>query len=221
MSTHPGRRSFLVSGAAAAAAALFQSPTGASAQAAAQQQTRFKRIPVQYIAALGDPKATSGNNAQSWGLWREDPGPRGVALDDYERLKAAGGRAPAGWKFDDADWWLEEHGLIMEAPDFPMPPGKYMVTGDREVQAVLTVHAPAKDGTQRWELDRGATIYDVTHLRCRSARYTPAAGVTSCSPTKAQQASFPVRPGAPMPPVEKCAKQDYTVLIVIGVGVDS
>ena len=215
------RRSLLVSGTAAAAAALVPSPWVPSAHAAAQRQAKFKRIPVQYIAALGDPRATSGSNAHTWGLWRQDPGPRGVTLDHYERLKAAGGVAPAQWKFDAADWWLEEHGLIMESPDFPIPAGKYMVTGDREVQAALTVHPAEKDGTQRWELDGGATIYDVTHLRCRSARYTPAASAGSCSPAKAQPASFPVRPGAAMPPVENCHKQDYQVLIVIGVGVDS
>jgi len=29
--------------------------------------------------------------------------------------------------------------------------------------------------------------------------------------------AFPVAPGAAMPPVEGCSKQDYQVLIVIGV----
>ena len=48
----------------------------------------FKRIPPQFIAALGDPDAGSGNNAHSWGLWRLDPGPRGVWLDNFEQLKA-------------------------------------------------------------------------------------------------------------------------------------
>ena len=33
--------------------------------------------------------------------------------------------------------------------------------------AVLTVE------DDNWELDSGATLYDVTHLPCRSARYTP------------------------------------------------
>ncbi len=215
-----GRRAFLVSGAAAAAAAWVPSPLVASADAA-QRQDRFRRVPAQYIAALGDPKATFGGNAHQWGLWRLDPGPRGVTLDQFPRLKASGGVAPAGWRFDEKDWWLEEHGLIMEAPEFPMPPGRYMVTGFRDVQAVLTVHPPGPGGQQRWELSDGATIYDVTHLRCRSARYTPAAGAPACSPAKAQQSTFPVRPGAPMPPVESCAKQDYAVLIVIGVGVDT
>ena len=182
----------------------------------AEAETVLKRIPTQYIAALGDPGATSGIGAETWGLWREDPGPRGVKLSGYETLKARGGIAPEQWKFDSSDWWLEEHGLIMEQPEFPLPPGRYVVTGDREVTAVLTVHPKSKDGVQRWELDKGATLHDVTHLRCRSARYTPAASDNSCSPTKVQIAAFPVAPGAPMPPVEGCSKQDYEVLIVIG-----
>ncbi len=144
--------------------------------AQSEAETVFKPIPTQYIAALGDPGATSGIGADAWGLWRVDPGPRGVRLTGYETLKADGGVAPAQWKFDGSDWWLEEHGLIMEPPEFPIPPGKYVVTGGRETTAVLTVHAKDNDGVQRWELDQGATLYDVTHLRCRSARYTPAAG---------------------------------------------
>jgi len=38
---------------------------------------------------------------------------------------------------------------------------------------VLTIHPKDKDGNERWELADGATLYDVTHLGCRSARYTP------------------------------------------------
>src|SRR5271168_5636108 len=95
--------------------------------------SKFRSIEPQFIAALGDPGATSGNDAQSWGLWSQDPGPRACKLDHYKQLKAAGGVAPAQWKFDAADWWLEEHGLIMEKPTFPLPPGKYLVTGDRKV----------------------------------------------------------------------------------------
>ena len=180
-------------------------------------ETAFRPIPTQYIASLGDPGASAGIGAESWGLWRLDPGPRGVELSDYETLKTDGGVAPAQWKFDGSDWWLEEHGLIMEQPEFPLPPGRYVVTGGREMTAVLTVHAKGGDGGQRWELDSGATIHDVTHLRCRSARYTPAAGENSCSPAKAHGSAFPVEPGGPMPPVEGCNKQDYQVLIVIGV----
>ena len=194
---------------------------GQSAHAKGEGQTKFKRIPTQFIAALGHPGATSGSGAQSWGLWRLDPGPRGVWLDSYEQLKAAGGVAPAQWKFDSKDWWVEEHGLIMEKPDFPVPPGKYIVTGDREVTTVLTVDSVDKDGAQRWKLDNGAKLYDVTHLPCRSARYTPATSASSCSPAKAQMTAFPVAPGGPMPPVEGCNKQDYAVLFVIGVAVEN
>ena len=119
------------------------STLGPLGHAASQAQTKFTRLPPQFIAALGDPGANSGNGAQSWGLWRVDPGPRGVRLDLYSRLKAAG-VAPAQWKFDSTDWWLEEHGLIMEKPDFPLPSGKYLVTGDRDVSAVLTIHPKDK-----------------------------------------------------------------------------
>jgi hypothetical protein len=113
--------------------------------AAAADDTKFRRIEPQYIAALGDPKATSGNDAQTWGLWSQDPGPRGCKLDRYPQLKASG-VAPSQWKFDAEDWWLEEHGLIMEKPTFPLPAGKYLVTGDREVTAVLTIHAKDQGG---------------------------------------------------------------------------
>jgi hypothetical protein len=181
-------------------------------------QTKFQRISTQFIAALGDPGATSGRGAQSWGLWPLDPGPRGVELKNYQRLKDAGGVAPARWTFDGMDWWLEEHGLIMEQPTFPLPSGTYMVTGARDVTAVLTIHPADRNVDRRWELDKGAT-YDVTHLACRSARYTPAAVGGSCSPANAQKTAFPVAPGGAMPPVEGCRKQDYAVLIVIGVGV--
>ena len=182
-------------------------------------ETVLKPIPTQFIAALGDPAATSGGGVESWGLWREDPGPRGVRLSSYDALKADG-VAPAQWKFDRSDWWLEEHGLIMEQPQFPLPPGKYVVTGGREVTAVLTVHPRGDDGVQHWELDNGATLYDVTHLRCRSARYTPASE-NSCSPAKAPITAFPVAPGESMPPVEGCKKQDYEVLIVVGMAVEN
>jgi hypothetical protein len=143
-----------------------------------------------------------------------------VRLDRYERLKAASGIAPAQWKFDSTDWWVEEHGLIMEKPDFPVPSGKYLVTGDREVTTVLTIHPRDKDGNQRWELGDGAKLYDVTHLACRSARYTPVTS-NSCSPANARKTAFPVSPGATMPSVEGCNKQDYAVLIVIGVAVEN
>jgi hypothetical protein len=87
--------------------------------------------------------------------------------------------------------------------------------------SVLTVHPTDKDGDRRWELDQGATLYDVTHLGCRSARYTPAASNNSCSPSRAPKSAFRVAPGAAMPPVEGCNKQDYSVLFVIAVAVEN
>ena len=184
--------------------------------------TRFRRVPTQFIAALGGPGANSGNGAQSWGLWPVDPGPRGVGLNSLGRLMQAGGVAPAGWKFDANDWWLEEHGLIMEQPDFPLAPRKYVVTGDRDVTTVLTVFPSDKNGDMRWELDNGASLHDVTHLGCRAARYRPlAGGATGCSAANVPKTAFPVEPGAAMPPVGACRKQDYAVLFVIGVSVES
>jgi hypothetical protein len=188
-----------------------------TAPSLAQAETSFKPISTQFLAALGDPGAKSGSGAEKWGVWRLDPGPRGVRLRNYERLVAAGGVAPSQWKFDIADWWLEEHGLIMEQPDFSLAPGKYLVTGDRAVQTTLTVYPKDSTGAQRWELADGATLYDVTHLRCRSARYTPAANSKSCTPAAVQQSQFPVEPGAAMPPVGGCSKQDYAVLFIVGV----
>jgi len=104
----------------------------------------------------------------------------------------------------------------MEPPSFPIPAGTYLVTGNRDKEAALTVHPAEKDGTQRWALNSGATLFDVTHLDCRSARYTQPAGAGSCSPASAQPAAFPVTPGALMPAVGNCHKQDYSVLIVTG-----
>jgi len=181
--------------------------------------SKFKSIEPQFIAALGDPKATSGTGAQSWGYWSQDPGPRACKLDHYDQLKAAGGVAPAQWKFDPSDWWLEEHGFIMEKPSFPLPPGKYLVTGDRNVTTVLTIQPKDKDGNQRWELANGATLYDVTHLACRSARYTPATANNSCSPENVRTTRFPVNPAVAMPAVNGCRKQEYAVLIVVGLPV--
>jgi len=175
--------------------------------------------PIQYIAALGDPQASSGTGAQDWGLWRKDPGPRGVPLSNINKLTAAGGLARAGWKFDGSDWYVEEHGLIMEKPTGgdggsgeQLKPGKYIVTGDRQVTTVLTVSAPDVDGNSRWQLDEGK-LFDVTHLPCRTGRYSG----PECSPAKARLSDFPVKPGGLMPPVEGCKKQDYAVLFVIGV----
>jgi hypothetical protein len=179
----------------------------------------FRPVRTQFIAALAEPGARAGTGAETWGLWPVDPGPRGVRLGRFDALQAAGGVAPAGWRFDAGDWWLEENGLIMEPPQFPLAPGRYLVTGDREVTTVLTVYPEDGDGRRRWELADGATIYDVTHLGCRSARYSPLPGAAAaaCTPAGAPRDAFRVAPGAPMPPVPGCAKQDYAVLFVIGI----
>ncbi len=200
---------------------MIMAACGSLARAESQTQTLFRRIPMEYIVALGDPAANSGSNAQLWGLWHQDPGPRGCMLKDYEKLKASGGIAPSLWKYDDQDWWLEEHGLIMEKPIFPLPAGKYVVTGGREVTAVLTIHPVDKDGAVHWELDRGAKLYDVTHLGCHAARYTPAKSDDACLPTMVQSTQFPVGPEVPMPSVTGCNKQEYAVLFVTGVAVEN
>ena len=71
----------------------------------------------------------------------------------------------------------------MEKPDFPLPAGKYVVTGERdenvrkggeqnaeflggrETTTLLKVGAEGQ-----WSLADGATLHDVTHLPSRSAR---------------------------------------------------
>jgi hypothetical protein len=122
----------------------------------------------------------------------------------FTALEAAGGKARAGWKFNPQNWWVEENGLVMEPPDFPLKAGKYLVTGDREVTTVLTVGSDGK-----WALDEG-TLHDVTHLPCRAARYRGG------SPAQATLSDFPVTPGAAMPAIAGSEKQDYAVLFVVG-----
>lgn len=175
----------------------------------------FKRVPMKFIAATGDPKSKEGTNANEWGLWGDDPGPRGVYLKDYDDLVGeSNGYGPDGWVFTKNDWWLEEHGIIMPAPDFPMPPGRYLVTGGRLVTTGLTI---GENG--HWSLDKG-TLFDVTHLPCRSARYHPDNSSTPGSPATAKRSDFPVFPGAAMPEVAGCDKQDYAVLFIVGKAVE-
>jgi len=188
--------------------------------AASKADTHYTPVATQYLAVLGDKTATSGTGAESWGIWTVDPGPRGVRLSSFDALLAAGGKAPAGWSMDPQDWWLEEHGLIMEEPSFPVPPGRYVVTGGREMQAVLTVEAADASGAQAWSLDSGATIYDVTHLRCRAARYTPLDAGQSCSAKSVNPGFFPMEIGTAMPVVEGCRQLDYQVLIIVGMVTD-
>lgn len=174
----------------------------------------FRRLPTtQFIAALGDPQANSGTGAEQWGLWRNDPGPRGVPLRQYQRdLEQTNFVAPMGWQFNPKDWWIEEHGIIMESPTFPIPPGRYLVTGGRTVTTGLTI-----TGDGHWKLDDNtAKLYDVTHLPCRSARYQPLATALDASPRNAKPSDFPVAPGAAMPNVTGCTKQDYAVVFLVG-----
>ena len=69
-------------------------------------EPKFQRVQTQFIAAAIDPvhgegmKASSGTGAGDWGIWRVDPGPRGVQLRGFDRLQSTGGVAPRGWKFD-------------------------------------------------------------------------------------------------------------------------
>jgi hypothetical protein len=123
--------------------------------------TTFKPIPTQFLAALGNPLAGKGTGAENWGLWTLDPGPRGVRLSNFAQLVANGGMAPAQWKFDENSWWLEEHGLVMEQPVSRVAPGRYVVTGDRAVRTILTIHEKEANGSQAWDLADGAVLYDV------------------------------------------------------------
>ena len=183
--------------------------------APASAELKIKRIDTQYIAALGDATAMRGSNAETWGLWAVDPGPRGVRLTNSSEFLAKG-VAPAGWVFDKSDWWVEEYGRIMEKPDFPMPPGRYVVTNGKFTSAILTVHAKDADGHMAWELSDNTKLIHVTHLGCRAGRYRPETAGAACTPANAAPEQFPVAPGAAMPPVTHCSKQDYQVLIVVG-----
>ena len=170
-------------------------------------QIKYHPIRNQYIAALAPAGARSGTGAETWGIWRVDPGPIGVWLRLYQMLRKAGNIAPAGWRFDIDDWWLDENGLIMKAPDFPITPGKYLVTNGEENAAQLTIDPPDENGNQNWSLDNGMTIGDVTHGPCRSARYTPIGASGTCSPENADQSVFPLELGKQLPEVTDCNRK--------------
>lgn len=176
----------------------------------------FRRVPTQYIAALAPPEATSGTGAETWGIWRRDPGPIGVWLRFYKLLRKAGNIAPAGWRFDIDDWWLDENGLIMRSPDFPISAGKYYVTNGEDHISLLTIEPPDQNGKQRWSLSDGKTISNVTHGPCRSARYTPEGASGTCTPENADLSLFPLKLGETLPPVADCNRKIYSVLIVFG-----
>ncbi|MGB1159834.1 MAG: hypothetical protein ACPG40_01365 [Alphaproteobacteria bacterium] len=204
------RRHLVTTGLAAAAFSTFAWP-------ALGQNTRFRRVRSQYIAALGAEDATSGDNAHTWGHWPEDPGPIGVWLRDFEKLEANGGVGPKGWQFNRDDWWLDENGLLMMSPNFPMPSGRFLVTNAIDNVAMLTVAAPDADGKQSWELSDGRTLNDITHQKCRSARYRPTSEGAVCTPANAQKSAFPLSPGEDPPPVADCDRLVYAVPIIFAV----
>eukprot|EP00984_Skeletonema_dohrnii_P011922 scaffold4785_cov137-Skeletonema_dohrnii-CCMP3373.AAC.1 len=177
----------------------------------------FKRLhPMQFFAALGDPQSQSGTGAENWGIWESgDPGPRGIPFDQFGDTISNGRKvSPVGWEIDPKSFWLEEHGIWMEAPRYNLQPGRYLVTGGRLRTSVLTIHPADENGVKNWSLD-GGVLYDVTHLPCRSALYVDEGN--GGSPLNARREDFPVTPGAEMPQVEGCKKQDYAVLFVTGV----
>lgn len=188
--------------------------------------SRWLRVGNQFMA--GDPgmrnshhlsgSVSSGSGASGWGYWRYDPGMTGVRFSGINSLEQTG-RAPAGWQFNEDEWWVEEHGLIMDPPE-PLPEGRYkLVWLNRRAGATSDVTLTVTG--DHWELDptTGATIYDVTHLPCRSAKYTTPADGRSCLPEHINQRQFPVTPGAVMPTVPGCDKLDYAVFFVSAVWV--
>jgi len=200
------RRALLAS---SAAAALTYTVIGPAPAQSMSLPPGYERVaPLQFIAALGDEKATSGKGAGDWGLWPVDPGPLGLRLSTYEKVKAGTVTAPA-WLNDD-DFFLDENAIVMPQPTFPLPPGKYLVTGARTVTAGLTIEASGA-----WSLDNDAKLYDVTHLPCRAARYKPASSGGG-SPANVRRRDFPVAPGGIMPEVPGTSKQDYAVVFVVG-----
>ncbi|MFT5258815.1 MAG: hypothetical protein ACI9J2_001136 [Saprospiraceae bacterium] len=176
---------------------------------AEEEKLIFKRTPVHYIAALGNPMSSEGIGAETWGIWRKDPGLLNTNNEDLVE----------DWDFDKSDWWIGENGAVMEPPSFPLPAGMYLVTGTRETTAMLTIHPIDGQGEQRWELDDDATLYDVTHLPCLSARYQPETTSVLCLPSSLPEAAFPMSSGGELPDVENCDKQDYSVLFVIAIRV--
>lgn len=202
----------MIAGSAGLFAALATNPLFA--------QTRIQRVPIQYIASLAGPQERAGTGAETWGLWREDPGPIGVWLHMYEELQARDYVHPTGWRLDVDDWWLDENGILMKHPDFPMPPGTFLVTNGEDKAGLLTVEAADASGAQVWSLSGETVIADVTHGPCRSARYSPIGDSGSCSPASVDQSIFPLPLGAQPPEVPGCNRLEYAVLIVIGIAED-
>jgi len=82
-------------------------------QVKAEPKPKFKRIPrIQFVAALGDPAASSGTGAEEWGLWDQDPGPRGVTLGKYPKLDQNKGKSPRGGNLTKATGVLRNTALL-------------------------------------------------------------------------------------------------------------
>ena len=103
----------LMRAAALLAAALFCQSASA--------ETSFKPVPTQYIAALADPGANSGTGAEKWGIWRLDPGPRGVRLGSYDWPPMAAQRPPAGSLTPPTGGWRRT-GSSWRSRSFPCRP---------------------------------------------------------------------------------------------------
>ena len=101
----------------------------------------------------------------------------------------------------------------MESPE-PLPPGKYHVAWLNNPPSGSSGTVTLTIADDRWSLDSGATLHDVTHLPCRSAKYTPRDDDAPCLPESIVQSQFPVTPGASMPPVLGCSTSDHAVLFV-------
>ena len=117
--------------------------------------------------------------------------------------------APRSAWLDEKDFFLDENAIIMPQPEYPLPPGKYLVTGARELTTGLTIEASGG-----WKLDEGRLIH-VTHMPCRAGRYRRSSGGDG-SPLTVRREDFPMRPGGIMPNVPGTDKQDYSVLFIIG-----
>ena len=57
-----------------------------------EEDTRFRSVPTQFIAALGDPGANAGYGARSWSIWTVGPGPRGVTRSCAFRYRQVANR---------------------------------------------------------------------------------------------------------------------------------
>ena len=106
--------------------------------------------------------------------------------------------------------------MIMESPE-PLPRGtNYQLAWLNNPPSGWSGSVTLTVTGDHWSLDSGATLHDVTHLPCRSAKYTPQDRGSSveCLPENLVQEEFPVTPGASMPHVPGCRTSDYAVLFV-------